>query len=183
VLRYKPDLEARDSLGWTALIIAASSGNTEVCSELIGAGASVSASNDREQTALHYAASKGNVEVGRLLIERGADINARDKANQLSLHRAATTGATPFVRLILASESPGSFKKPRLNLQDRAGNTPLHLAMESGHAEVAVALIEAGADRQRTNTDGDRPEDIQGVGGQEGRRVLQFIQSKVGKLE
>ena len=109
--------------------------------------------------------SKGNVEVGRLLIERGADINARDKANQLPLyvrlasrpecaplpltvvllwlprrHRAATTGATPFVRLILASESPGSFKKPRLNLQDRAGNTPLHLAMESGHAEVAVAL-------------------------------------------
>ena len=79
VLRYKPDLEARDSLGWTALIIAgegslksqhrrrraypgfcptssASSGNTEVCSELIGAGASVLASNDREQTALHYAA-------------------------------------------------------------------------------------------------------------------------------
>ena len=113
---------------------------------------------------LAYTCSKGNVEVGRLLIERGADINARDKANQLPLcvwlpqcpawvphplkallwlarrHRAATTGATPFVRLILASESPGSFKKPRLNLQDRAGNTPLHLAMESGHAEVAVAL-------------------------------------------
>ena len=42
-------------------------------------------------------------------------------------HRAATTGATPFIRLILSSESTGSFKKPRLNLQDRAGNTPLHL--------------------------------------------------------
>lgn len=42
-------------------------------------------------------------------------------------HRAATTGATPFIQLLLASESTGSFKKPRLNLQDRAGNTPLHL--------------------------------------------------------
>lgn len=30
-----------------------------------------------------------------------------------------------------------------------AGNTPLHLALESGHAEVAVKLIEAGADRDR----------------------------------
>ena len=29
------------------------------------------------------------------------------------------------------------------------GNTPLHLAMESAHAEVAVLLIEAGADRDR----------------------------------
>ena len=29
------------------------------------------------------------------------------------------------------------------------GNTPLHLALESGHAEVAVKLILAGADRER----------------------------------
>ena len=32
---------------------------------------------------------------------------------------------------------------------DASGNTPLHLAMESGHAEAAVLLIEAGADRHR----------------------------------
>lgn len=30
-----------------------------------------------------------------------------------------------------------------------SGNTPLHLAMESGHGDVAVLLIEAGADRTR----------------------------------
>jgi len=29
------------------------------------------------------------------------------------------------------------------------GNTPLHLAMESGHGDVAVLLIESGADRTR----------------------------------
>lgn len=29
------------------------------------------------------------------------------------------------------------------------GNTPLHLAMESGHGDVAILLIEAGADRNR----------------------------------
>jgi hypothetical protein len=32
------------------------------------------------------------------------------------------------------------------------GNTPLHLAMESAHAEAAVLLIEAGADRSRVCT-------------------------------
>lgn len=30
-----------------------------------------------------------------------------------------------------------------------SGNTPLHLAMESAHAQAAVMLIEAGADRGR----------------------------------
>ena len=32
---------------------------------------------------------------------------------------------------------------------DILGNTPLHLAMESAHAEAAIMLIEAGADRSR----------------------------------
>ncbi|KAM0748933.1 ankyrin, partial [Meredithblackwellia eburnea MCA 4105] len=107
-------------------------------------------------------------------ISKGADINSRDRANQLPLHRAATTGALPFVHLILASTSPSKPTAPRLNLQDRAGNTPLHLAIESGFAEVAVALIEAGADRERGNLDGQRPEEIDGVGGQEAKRVREY---------
>lgn len=156
-------------------------------------------------------------------------------------HRAATTGATPFIQLLLASESTGSFKKPRLNLQDRAGNTPLHLgrsdllfigtgtdqnrsdsyrewSRRSRSRLVSSPMyflpafppfdnhsffrIEAGADRQRTNTDGyeakikvsvsivliccfrsERPEDIGGVGGQEGRRLLDYIKERCGKLE
>lgn len=56
LLKYKPDLEIRDALGWTPLIIAASSGSLDVVKELIGAGADVTAVNDRDQTALHYAA-------------------------------------------------------------------------------------------------------------------------------
>ena len=32
------------------------------------------------------------------------------------------------------------------------GNTPLHLAMESAHAEAAIMLIETGADRSRVGS-------------------------------
>lgn len=46
---------------------------------------------------------------------------------------------------------PEGRPKTRLNTADRAGNTPLHLAMESGHGEAAVILLEAGADRERVS--------------------------------
>lgn len=58
----------------------------------------------------------------------------------------------------LASTRPtGWVRTSRTRLRDEkiltnacaAGNTPLHLAMESAHAEAACLLIEAGADRTR----------------------------------
>ncbi|KAH9917003.1 ankyrin repeat-containing domain protein [Fomitopsis serialis] len=125
-------------------------------------------------------ASAGHEEViGKLLISRGADINARDKANQLPLHRAATTGSTGFISLLL--KPPEESPKPRLNTADRVGNTPLHLAMESAYAEAACLLIEAGADRTRENLDGEMPEDLEGVGGQEQRRAKDYVIERCGK--
>ncbi|EJU04533.1 ankyrin [Dacryopinax primogenitus] len=129
----------------------------------------------------HYAASKGRYEIGKLLVAAGADINAKDKALQLPLHRAATTGSIAFINVLLRAP-PGS-AKPRLNTGDRMGNTPLHLAMESAHAEAAVTLIEAGADRSRINLDGQTPEHLEGVGGQEQKRAREYVVSRVGPAD
>ncbi|KAI0649178.1 hypothetical protein C8Q79DRAFT_904753, partial [Trametes meyenii] len=106
-------------------------------------------------------------------------INARDRANQLPMHRAATTGSTGFISLLL--HPPEGSPKTRLNTADRVGNTPLHLAMESAHAEAACLLIEAGADRERTNIDGEMPEDMEGVGGQEQMRARAYVVERCGK--
>ncbi|OCF59723.1 26S proteasome non-ATPase regulatory subunit 10 [Kwoniella mangroviensis CBS 10435] len=175
ILSYHPELESRDSMGWTALIIASASNQVEVVRELLEAGAQVDAINEKGQTALHYAASKGNVSIGRLLISRGADAN---RASQFPLHRAATTGNHAFLSLLL--NPPEGRPKTRLNGADRAGNTPLHLAFESGHGDAAVTLIEAGADRERSNSEGQVPEEIEGVGGQEQKNVRNYVISKVG---
>jgi len=63
LLSNHPEVEARDSLGWTPLIIAAAAGQTEIVTALLDAGAKVDSTNDKGQTALHYAASKGNTSV------------------------------------------------------------------------------------------------------------------------
>ncbi|WWD22373.1 hypothetical protein CI109_106864 [Kwoniella shandongensis] len=178
LLGYHPDLEARDLMGWTPVMIASAAGHVEIVREVLEAGAKADAANDKGQTPLHYAASKGNVPVGRLLISKGADINAKDRASQQPLHRAATTGNHAFLQILL--NPPEGRPKTRLNGADRAGNTPLHLAFESGHGDAAVTLIEAGADRERSNSEGQVPEEIDGVGGQEQKNVRAYVASKVG---
>jgi len=179
LIDQKAEVDKTDSSGWTPLHIAVSAGHENVVQELIGAGADVNRKNDKGLTPLHYAASKSRIDIGRLLISRGADFNARDKANQLPLHRAATTGSVGFIRLLLESSTPSN--KLRLNTADRIGNTPLHLCMDSAHAEAAVLLINAGADRTRENLDGETPENIPGVGGQEQKLARQYVIDHCGK--
>ncbi|KAG6899147.1 hypothetical protein C0993_000254 [Termitomyces sp. T159_Od127] len=183
------------------LLNSVSAGHDDIVKELVGAGADVNRKNDKGITPLHYAASKSRIDVcrdtvkllhrrltvmlqiGKLLIARGADINAKDKANQVPLHRAATTGSVGFIRLLLDSSNPG-VTKTRLNASDRIGNTPLHLAMESAHAEAAVILINAGADRTRVGflqMNGEAPEDVLGVGGSEQRQAKQHVIDNCGK--
>jgi len=178
LLEQKAEVDKIDESGWAALHIAVSAGNEEVVRELVGAGADVKKTNDKGLTPLHYAASKSRVDIAKFLIERGADINAKDKANQTPLHRAATTGSTGTIAVLL--KPPQGSPKTRLNTADRIGNTPLHLAMESAHAEAAIMLIEAGADRSRENLDNETPEEVTGVGGQEQKRAREYVISRCG---
>jgi len=179
LIDQKADVNKPDISGWTPLHIAVSAGNDSVVQELVGAGADVNRKNDKGISPLHYAASKSRIDTGRLLISRGADINAKDNANQVPLHRAATTGSVGFIRLLLDSST--STNKIRLNPGDRLGNTPMHLAMDSAHAEAAVVLINAGADRGRVNLDNETPEEVPGVGGSEQKRARQHVMDSCGK--
>lgn len=53
--------------------------------------------------------------------------------------------------------------------------------MDSGHGSTAVLLIEeAGVDQDRVNQDGQRPMEMEGVGGLEQKRIVDYIRSHVG---
>ena len=60
-------------------------------------------------------------------------------APKTRLNTADRIGAEPNLHRLATADSPPF----------GIGNTPLHLAMESAHAEAAILLIEAGADRSR----------------------------------
>ncbi|KAF8333013.1 uncharacterized protein EI90DRAFT_3052690, partial [Cantharellus anzutake] len=52
--------------------------------------------------------------------------------------------------------------------------------MESGHGEAAALLIEAGADRTKTNQDEQEPEQMEGVGGIGQKRVRDYVIRRCG---
>ncbi|KAL4402954.1 putative ankyrin-repeat protein [Malassezia pachydermatis] len=179
-------LDDKDHSGWTPLMIAASAGARRIVSLLIARGADVHAGNHKRITALHYASSKNHADVVRALLEAGADVNALDGANQRPLHRAASAGHDAIVRILLKPppRTDGTpHPKTRVNPADRLGNTPLHLAVDSAHAQTAALLIDVGgADRNRVNTDGLVAEQMEGVGGVEQKRVREFLAQSFGAL-
>ena len=59
------------------------------------------------------------------------------------MHVASSRGNVECVRALLDGGASGS---AALDLQDRRGSTPLHLALRRGHVHVAMLLLHAGAD-------------------------------------
>ena len=65
--------------GYTALMLAAEKGNTNLLTKLIAKGLSVAAKDNRGWTALMYAVSTGKIAAMELLMENAADINIVDE--------------------------------------------------------------------------------------------------------
>jgi ankyrin repeat protein len=106
-------------------------------------------------------------------LDAGGDLNRRDqKADWSLLHFAAEDGNAEVIRL-LASRGAD------LNLRDRFGQTPLHIAVDrdldtsarGGRQAVdmptARALIEMGADESSKTAEGETPWDFAVAYGQQ----------------
>jgi ankyrin repeat protein len=92
---------------------------------------------------LYIASEKGSVnEVKRLLEDKCPEVDVRyDGMTPLLI--AADKGWGPIVDLLLKA---GAQKNIRIENKEPKPDTPLHLAVENGHVDVAKLLIDAGAD-------------------------------------
>lgn len=133
--------------GETALMTAARTGIPGTVKALLAAGAEADARERNQQTALMWAAAEGHAEVVELLLAAGADPRARLKSGYDALLFAVREGKIDAVKALLktgiainaATENGGGGRSlPK-------GSTPLTVATENGHFDLAIVLLAAGA--------------------------------------
>ena len=136
--------------GETVLMTAARTGKLGPVTALIKRGAEVNAKERRGQTALMWAAADGHTEVVELLIKAGADIHATlPDSGFTPFFFAARNGRTDVVRVLLkAGIDVNEAMEPRRpgGKAPSKGTSALILAIENGYYELALTLLDAGAD-------------------------------------
>lgn len=93
LIKAKVDIDARDALGRTALIVAAFGGHRGLVQTLLHAGAAVDAIDARGVNALIEAARAGELEIVRILGRAGADIAKVDRDGRSALGVACASRA------------------------------------------------------------------------------------------
>ncbi len=146
--QYKPTtltktisrFEVQDKAGNTPLHIAVNKNFDDDASKLIELSFGINCQNDRGCTALHLAAKKGNLTLISLLIKTDMQ-----KAFVFELYMSDNL----FIELLRdlfdrnesCNSSPLLVYNYSFNIQDKAGNTPLHLAINKNFDDVASYLI------------------------------------------
>ena len=90
-------------------------------------------------TPLHLSASENRSAVVKLLIDSGAKVDAVELLEDTPLHMAASRGFPAIVKMILEKSSP-ELKK----VQNKEGNTPLHMASQGCTTEAIQTWIKVG---------------------------------------
>jgi uncharacterized protein len=98
------DVNAKDNLGWTAVMKASFAGHTktlEALSKFSNPSIDVNARNLSEETAVMLAAQKGHLETVEKLVELKAEVNVVDAKQSTALMKAAQSGHQKIVELLL----------------------------------------------------------------------------------
>lgn len=149
--------ERRGSNGMTVLHIASLVGATHACEALIEGGAHVDARNTRGSTPLHLAALHGHEPCVKVLLAAKAKI-VTNGLGKNALHEAAWGGHYDTLStILLAIDARAS------NVLDEFGSdgtTVMHLAALSHDPRLVVALVNAGASCDLTDSRGRTPLDF-----------------------
>jgi hypothetical protein len=127
------NVEAKDSVGQTALMTATLANQLETVKVLLAQGADPNATDKFGGTALMTAAWKGNKEIALSLLAHDADLNAKANNGMTALMFAAWENHTQLSKVLLEKGAdPG--------LKDQNGWTASMRADFKGHTQVANLL-------------------------------------------
>lgn len=149
------DIESRAYAGGaTPLGYAADRGDVGMIELLLKRGAKIEATGDRGRTPLSVAVVGGKSQAVDALLAAGANPNTVDHDGKPALVLAADQGSAEVACKLLAK---GADKNARVVSGPMAKATALINALESRHSDVALALIEAGADVIAAGSVGETP--------------------------
>ena len=148
------DPNACDATGETPLQTAARYGHLDCINALLKAGANIDhcppvGRSEYVETALASAVRK-SPEAARLLLDRGADPNAGLDQNRLPLIAAACWQRSELLPLLVKHGA-------KLDSHDNMGRTALHCAALQGDAIAVRALLDAGANPNTEDENGETP--------------------------
>ena len=134
--------------GEAALATAARAADSGPIKSLLAAGALIDRKDKSGQTALMWAAAAGNTEVVKVLLQKHADQSVTLPSGFTALTFAIRNGHTNVVKQLLRDDTDinqtlqksGSGKS-----NSKTGISLLMLAVENAHYELAVMLLQAGA--------------------------------------
>lgn len=132
-------METFSTAGFTALSMAAGSGNGPIVALLLKAGANPNALHDEGSTALMAAAENGSVPIVKALLSVGAEVNTQRYDGLTALMAGCGQTNAELLEVML-----GAGANP--NTKDSRGVTACHMAAEVGAVDVVAALVKAGAD-------------------------------------
>lgn len=172
----KVNINAKDDIGNTALILATSAGSSAL-PLLIEKSCGLDVQNNIGLTALMFAARYGDIDTARLLIKNGAKLDIQDingctalllatmldikdmpcllVENGANLNIMSNNGKTVFDYRITSKEFMFNIKPEVINYQDINGDTLLMKACQKKNEKDVLFLIKQGADTSIINNKGD----------------------------
>ncbi|CAH8624699.1 unnamed protein product [Heterobilharzia americana] len=141
--------------GYTPLHLASQDGQMEIIKHLVEEyKAEVNCAAKDGLTPLHLAVQEDKVNAVEYLLNTGASVYSKTlEAGFTPLHSAAYRGQLASARLLLA-RIPRNELSLMIDSRTHSGSTPLHLAAQQGHLQLALKLIQMGADRNARNKQG-----------------------------
>ncbi|XP_014226784.2 ankyrin-3-like [Trichogramma pretiosum] len=118
----------------------------------------VDAKNEEGSTPLHLALSRGCKKLNELLLKRHADPNLANAEGHTPLHVICQREDDDVDLVKMLFEMGDKFNKPiKVDARDKSDCTPLHLALNRGHEQIAEWLLRRGADINLANAKGSTP--------------------------
>jgi ankyrin repeat protein len=154
LVAHGADVQTPDVAGESPLMLAARSGSPDIVKALLDKGAAIEYREPNyQQTALMIGVRSGSPEVVTLLLQAGADVNTRSLAAEPPNWRLPENVAASHGVGVNWGGYPEHGQREAIG----GAKTPLLYAARQGALTITRQLVEAGADIEQADANGDTP--------------------------